>query len=176
MKLAKKPFIFPKKGFLIGFLLFLGIGFGIYALFPDTKSQEDQLTDLITRIEGGEELPSGELKDYCHLMAILRDSISPPCVCILDGINWDNPPKSPERLPDVWEFVENDPNNGHRPRYRHKTYTRIIIGFDLYDTNGDEKPHWHRENPNTRKGQEYLDKDCQVMYRKSKKSHIYTRK
>ena len=147
----RKSFNFPKIGVLIGFLLILGIGFGIYAVFPEPKSQEDQLRDLITRIEGGEDLPSGEWKDYCHLMAVLRDSISPKCVCVLDGINWNNPPKSPEKLPEVWELIVDERDQGFRPRYRNKLYPKIVIGFDQYDSQGREKPHWHRENPNKKK-------------------------
>ncbi len=171
----RKSFYFPKIGVLIGFLLILGIGFGIYAVFPETQSQEDQLTDLITRIESGEDLPSGEFKDYCHLMAVLRDSISPKCVCALDGINWDNPPKNPERLPEVWEEYRDQRDNGERRYFKHTLYPKIKIDFDAKDTNGNERPHWHRENPNPRKGQEYLDQDCNITFRKSKPSHIYVR-
>ncbi len=171
----QKPFIFPKISILIGFLLLLGIGFAIYAVFPEPKSQEDELTDLITRIESGEDLPNGEWKDYCHLMAVLRDSISPQCVCVLDGINWDNPPRSPERLPEVWELIVDERDQGNRFRFKHKTYTRIVIGFDATDSKGDERPHWHRENPNKKKGQEYLDQDCNPVRSKSNPSHIYVR-
>ena len=95
----KIPSFFSKIGIFIVFFVVWGIG--IYAVLPEPKSQEDQLTDLIVRIESGEDLPSGELRDYCHLMAVLRDSISPKCVCVLDGINWDNPPQNPEKLPET---------------------------------------------------------------------------
>jgi hypothetical protein len=175
-KQSKKSFDFSKKGLLIVFSLILGIGLATYALFPEPKSQEDELADLIRRLEGGEVLPSGEMVDYCRLMAILRDSISPSCVCVLDGINWDNPPRSPEKLTDEWEFIEDDPNKGFRPRYRHKFYPKIIIGFDIDDSNGNEKPHWHRENPNKQhKKVPYLDKDCNPIRRNSPQSHIYIR-
>lgn len=110
-------------------------------------------------------------------MSILRDSISPQCVCVLDGINWDNPPKSPEKLPDGWELIEDDKNNGNRFRFQHKIYTKIKIGFDAKDSNGNDKPHWHRENPNKRKKKlQYLDKDCNPLDRHKSETHIYTRK
>ena len=85
------------------------------------------LLELITKIENGEELPSGELKDYCHLMAVLRDSISPRCVCVLDGINWDNPPKSPEKLPDNWVEFKNLKDEGSRRYFKHKILTKSIF-------------------------------------------------
>jgi len=162
---------------LIGFFLILGIGFGIYAVFPEPKNDEDYLLELIDRIESGEELPSGEWKDYCHLMAVLRDSISPPCVCVLDGINWDNPPRSPEKLPEVWELFERAKNNGNRKFFRHKLYPKIVIGIDMKDSNGNKKPHWHRENPNSvSKKDLYLDKNCLPVKRGGEESHIYVRK
>ncbi len=172
----QKPFIFPKIGILIGFFVILGIGFAIYAVLPEPKSQEDQLTDLIARIEGGEELPSGEWKDYCHLMAVLRDSISPKCVCALDGINWDNPPRSPERLPEGWQEYKIPNNGGKRLFFRHKIYPKIKIDFDANDSQGNEKPHWHRKNPNGRSDRDlYIDQDCGIVAKNSKKSHIYVR-
>ncbi len=172
---SKKPFYFLKKRlFLIGFFVILGMGFGIYSVFPEPQSQEDQLTDLINRIESGEDLPSGEMRDYCHLMAVLRDSISPQCVCVLDGINWDNPPKNPEKLPKVWELIQDEPNNGNRLRFQDKTYTKIVVGFDATNSNGDERPHWHRENPNKKKGQEYLDQHCNTLYAVCIKIHTFT--
>ncbi len=175
-ELHKKPFNFSKKAFLIIFSVVLGIVFGIYAIFPEPKSQENQLTDLINRIEGDEKLPSGEMRDYCHLMAVLRDSISPACVCALDGINWDNPPRSPEKLPEVWELIPEDEYQSNRFRFQHKTYTKIRIGFDAKDKNGNDKPHWHRENPNKKdKKRQYLDKNCNPIKRSLPDSHIYIR-
>ncbi len=152
------------------------MGIGIYAVLPEPKNQEDQLTDLIARIESGEDLPSGEMRDYCHLMATLRDSISPQCVCLLDDINWDNPPRSPEKLPEVWEEFENPKNQGNRLSFRHKIYTKIKIEFDRYDSQGREKPHWHRENPNKKNQKdEYLDFDCNTIRRGAPNSHLYVR-
>lgn len=166
----------PQKPFFIVFVLILGIGFVLYSVFENSKNDEDYLVELITKIESGEELPSGELKDYCHLMAVLRDSISPRCVCVLDGINWDNPPKSPEKLPENWEEYRDSRDIGNRRYFKHKIYSKIKIDFDLYDSQGRERPHWHRENPNKRKGEEYLDQDCKPILRKSKPSHFYLRK
>ncbi len=145
-------------------------------MLENPKTDEDRLLDLINRIENGEDLPSGEMRDYCHLMAVLRDSISPKCVCALDGINWDNPPRSPEKLPEVWELIQYEPNNGNRLRFQHKIYTRIVVGFGATDSNGDKRPHWHRENPNKQqKNVQYLDKNCNPIKRGLPDSHIYVR-
>ncbi len=176
IELSKTPFIFPKIGFLIGFLLILGIGFGIYALFPEPKKDENYLLELITRIQGGEELPSGEWKDYCHLMAVLRDSISPQCVCILDGINWNNPPRSPEKLPEGWQEYKNSKDDGNRRFFKQKVYPKIKIDFDAEDSQGREKPHWHRQNPNYQSQKDqYLDRDCNIVRRYHPHSHLYVR-
>lgn len=110
-------------------------------------------------------------------MYVLRDSISPQCVCVLDGINWDNPPRSPEKLPENWEEFKNSKDEGKRRYFKHKIYTKIEIDFDLKDSQGREKPHWHRVNPNSRsKKDQYLDKNCNPLKKGNQETHIYTRK
>ncbi len=109
-------------------------------------------------------------------MAVLRDSISPPCVCALDEINWDNPPRNPEKLPEGWEEFFKSNNQGNRRFFRHKVYRNIRIDFDAKDKNGNDKPHWHRENSNEKdKKRQYLDKDCNPIKRGLPDSHIYIR-
>jgi hypothetical protein len=105
----------------------------------------------------------------------LRNEISPECVCILDGINWDNPPKSPEFLSEDWEFIHDDPSR-LRVRFRHKFYPKIVIGFDEKNSLRENRPHWHRENPDNLKEFPYLDKNGNPVRRGSPNSHIYTRK
>jgi len=178
-KSEKPPKVFSKFGkiiLLVSLVLMLGVGFLVFSLIEKPPTQEAYLLELIARIENGEELPAGEKRNYCHLMSILRDSISANCVCVLDGINWDNPPKNPDKLPEVWEEFKQPTTGGNRRFFRHKIYIKIVIGFDVNNSNGEVKPHWHRENPNAFKGQEYIDKDCQLTYKKAKKSHIYVRK
>jgi hypothetical protein len=177
LKKHKKPV--NKDNFrpiLFIFALILAFSAAIFYAAFETKSDEEYLAELSARLQAGEYLASGEMKDYCRLTYELRNEISPECVCILDGINWDNPPKSPDFLSEDWEFIEDEPGNGVRPRFKHKVYPKIVIGFDSFDSNGNEKPHWHRENPNPQRLKEYLDKNGKETARNSKNSHIYLRK
>jgi hypothetical protein len=125
-------------------------------------------------LQAGEYLASGEMKDYCRLTYELRNEISPECVCILDGINWDNPPKSSDFLSEDWELLYEEKSLSNRLKYRLKKYPKIIIGFDSKDRNGNENPHWHRENPNGKKFP-YLDKYGKPTARNTPHSHIYVK-
>jgi hypothetical protein len=107
---------------------------------------------------------------------MLRNEISPECVCVLDGINWDNPPKSPADLSQDWELIEDEKSVSNRFIFKHKDYPKIRIGFDEKDKNGKEKPHWHRENPDLKsKKYRYLDKDGNTVMRNTPNSHIYVK-
>jgi hypothetical protein len=177
LKKHKKPV--NKDNFrpiLFIFALILAFSAAIFYAAFETKSDEEYLAELSARLQEGEYLASGEMKDYCRLTYELRNEISPECVCILDGINWDNPPESPDFLSEDWEFIEDDPNK-FRKRFRHKQYRKIVIGFDVNDCRGENRPHWHRENSdNNFKDFPYLDKKGNPVRRGSPNSHIYTKK
>jgi hypothetical protein len=93
----------------------------------------------------------------------------------LDGINWDNPPKSPEFLSEEWELRTEEKSLSNRLVYRHKKYPKIKINFDAKDRNGNDNPHWHRENPENKKFP-YLDKNGKPAARNTPHSHIYVKK
>jgi hypothetical protein len=182
-RLEKPPTKSQNKGqgnFSLWFygLIFFAIITGAAVMMAQQQSDEEYLAELSSKVEAGEYLASGEMRDYCQLLATLRDSISSECVCILDGINWDNPPRNPALLPDVWQEYKAKEDQGNRRNFKHKLYPKIHIDFDLKDKNGNERPHWHRLNPNkgTDKKKQYLDKNCFPVSRHSPESHIYTRK
>jgi hypothetical protein len=164
----------PKKWAWLAVLLVLMVAGLIYEI-AEEPSNEEKLAELTQKLaqEGG--LPLGDYKDYCQLMAVLRDSIPTDCVCVLDGIDWNNPPKSPEELPDEWEEVTDPRNGSGRKEFAHKKYPKIIIGFDAKDQNGRDRPHWHRYHPYRSRKDYYLDIDCNSLNRGHKHSHIYVK-
>ena len=105
----------PWPGFIV--LILIGLAFA-YSL-SGGKSQKDYFDQLSDRKEAGEFLTSGEQKDYCELLFQFRDSVSTECVGVLDGINWDNPPKSPEDLGEDWEELPSRLPKRHR-NFRHR--------------------------------------------------------
>ncbi len=108
------------RSILLSFLLILLSGTAIFYAVFNVKSDEEYLAELSARLQAGEYLASGEMKDYCCLTFELRNEISPECVCLLDGINWDNPPKSPEFLSEEWEEYFVKENLIGRRFFRHK--------------------------------------------------------
>lgn len=136
------------------------------------KDEQTYLAELIARRESGEQLPKGEMHDYCHLLYVLKDSIPLECVCVLDGINWDKPPQNPEKLSGDWEEVS---TSEQKERTTTRTFKHRLYKFRInFDTRG--KAHWHRFNPNSvKKSDFYLDKDCKPILKGSKESHIFVR-
>ena len=115
------------------------------------------------------------------LLFLLRDSVSTECVGVLDGINWDNPPKSPEKLGEEWEEVTKPGIPGLTRTFRHRKY-RLLINFDKGNPSAPQKAdkyrdHWHRLNPNkTGKQNYYLDSQGKPAGKGTKPSHIFPRK
>lgn len=136
-----------EKHFSLFLLIFVCIA-SIYAYYAlADKDEQTYLAELIARRESGEQLPKGEMHDYCHLLYVLKDSIPLECVCVLDGINWDKPPQTPEKLNGDWEEVTSERPDRHL-FFKHRVYQKIKIRYDFELENGREG-HWHRYNPNS---------------------------
>ncbi len=161
-------------GFIL--LLFL-VGLGIFALLPQ-QNDEQYLKYLIDKLTNQGSLPAGEMKDYCHLNYVLNQKMTLECACLLDQINWDNPPL-PEELPKEWEEIGTGSPTGRL--FKHKIYG-FEIRFDYGNPNLNPKAdgyhdHWHRENPlATNQNDRYLTKNCQVVRKGHTQSHIPLRK
>jgi len=175
----------PKKNNYFPFgLVFLIIAIFVAILY-NSNSDEEYLAKLIIKIETKQELSEQEMFDYCHFLYVLRDSISSECVCILDGIDWENPPKNPDFLSEDWKEI----THPHQALYSntrvfvHKKYNKIRISFDKakivnQKTKAYEaKDHWHRFNPNSQKIKYdyYLDFRGANVGKGSDKSHILTK-
>ena len=170
----------PKFNFKVLFIVLIIIGLaGIY-LWPEGKSREEYFQELQNRKEAGDYLTSGEKTDFCELLFLLRDSVSVECVNILDGINWDNPPKSPEGLSEDWEELPSRKPREHR-EFKHRKYG-FRIRFDIGQPNASKKAHksrnhWHRYNPNSVSDHDmYLDKFGNIIRKNHGDSHIQIRK
>ncbi len=172
-----------EKHFSLFLLIFVCIA-SIYAYYAlADKDEQTYLAELIARRESGEQLPKGEMHDYCHLLYVLKDSVPLECVCVLDGINWDKPPQNPEKLNGDWEDVTN-PNDINRQRFKNKRYPKVEIYFDKAiesEYKGKNaairQNHWHRVNPNSKNDKDrYLDIDCNAIHKNNPKSHIFPKK
>ena len=170
----------PKFNFKVAFIVLIITGLIVVYFLPKGKSREEYFQELQNRKEAGDYLTSGEKTDFCELLFLLRDSVSTECVSILDGINWDNPPKSPEFLSEDWEELPTGDSKRSR-KFKHKKYG-IEFVFDTADETAGKKAaksrgHYHRFNPNSKnKTDYYLDENGLPCSKGSKSSHIYTRK
>lgn len=148
-------------------------------------SDEETLQVLDTKYREGKELSENEFKTYCDLLEKIWKKHLPACYCKdgidnqTPGIDWTNPPKSPEDLGEDWEIFIHPKIlvEINRKEYVHKK-TKEMIGFDPDRTlNGVVVPkHWHRYNPKSvGKNDEYLDLCGKVVARNRKNSHIKIR-
>jgi RHS repeat-associated protein len=109
----------------------------------------------------------------------MPQSPTAPFDLISGGINWANPPASPDDLSSDWEEVTHPKNNnGENREFRNKD-TGEVIRFDKGDPSkgGFQKnDHWHRLNPawNRKMGNKgrYLDRYGNPCDRNSPESHI----
>ena len=178
----KPPGKAPAK-VLIGVAFLSVLAFFAAVYLPDGKNDAEYLDELIERKEKGEILPSGEEKDFCILMASLRDSILLDCMPVLEGINWERPPKSPEALGPDWVEITSDKQDEDATtrKFQHLVYKKLIIYFDKGDPSDNgfaAQDHWHRQNPNATHKVKYarLDKHGKPVHRKSGSSHLIVRK
>ncbi len=71
-------------------------------------SDEEKLQVLDTKYREGKELTENEFKKYCELLEKIWKKHLPDCYCKdgienpTPGIDWTNPPKSPEDLNSDW--------------------------------------------------------------------------
>jgi len=92
------------------------------------------------------------------------------------GIDWNNPPCLPKELSSQWKETTHPAKieNTNDKEFTN-TITQEVIEFHPRNTQGENKPHWHRKNPSvTNRHDYYLDKDGNPVGKNSKDSHIYT--
>ncbi|MBL7897287.1 MAG: hypothetical protein JNJ99_02045 [Crocinitomicaceae bacterium] len=90
------------------------------------------------------------------------------------GIDWTNPPRSPEELGEDW-VLEKSYKNGEYNHYKNQK-TGEKLRWDL-EPDHPAGGHWHRPNPNYQKWMKdsnyYLDRYGKAVDRGSIESHIY---
>ncbi len=95
---------------------------------------------------------------------------------IKSAIDWDNPPCSPKELSSEWEDITDPRKKANTTDRTYKnSRTGEEIEFHPYNSVQAEDPHWHRLNQlwTNKKNDYYLDKDGNVVGKRTKKSHIY---
>ncbi|MBK8397725.1 MAG: hypothetical protein IPL26_21130 [Leptospiraceae bacterium] len=149
----------------------------------DRVSDEEKLQVLDSKYRDGKALTENEFKTYCELLEKIWKKHLPACYCKdgienpTPGIDWTNPPKSPEDLGSAW-IDATDPRmkeNSSRRRFQN-LITKEVVAFDIGvpdKTGYKEENHWHRENPNTKnKNDAYLDECGKPVARGNDESHI----
>lgn len=180
---------FSKKRLIgLGFFLLI-FGFVSYFwMFDPNQSTEQSETYLLTldnKYKSGQKLSNQEWMDYCILLQKIWRQHRTDCFCSevknpTHGIDWTNPPDSPEKLSSDWELIQY-PNVGQNKKRMdfHNVHTGEKIAFDsesTKDPNQIKQPHWHRYNPNsTSTSDYYLDMCGKPIHKSHKNSHIYIR-
>jgi hypothetical protein len=148
-------------------------------------SDEEKLQVLDTKYRGGKELTESEFKKYCELLEKIWKKHLPACYCKdgienqTSGIDWTNPPKSPEDLSSDWTETTH-------PRQKKNSNTRTFvnirtkqrIAFDkgekgLEGHRGED--HWHRFNSEKDEKDKldfYLDECGKPVDKWSRSAHI----
>jgi hypothetical protein len=175
------------KGRIFSFVVIgvIIIGIVILTILNSLNQEEERLQILDAKYRNGQELSESEFKTYCELLEKIWKMHLPVCYCKdgiekpTPGIEWTNPPKSPEDLGEDWEILVNPKVliEINRKDYVHKK-TKEMIGFDRERiVNGVVIPkHWHRYNPKAiGKNDDYLDMCGKVVARNRRNSHIKIR-
>ncbi len=121
---------------------------------------------------------SRKRKDKKVLQNVFTNSAGNPESELIEasGIDWNNPPCSPKELSSQWKETTHPAKieNTNDKEFTN-TITQEVIEFHPRNTQGENKPHWHRKNPSvTNRHDYYLDKDGNPVGKNSKDSHIYT--
>lgn len=180
----------PIKGILItGIILLFFISISAFFILnydPSNPNAEKDLTALHERYKKGEKLDEKEFALYCLLLEKIWKQHLLSCYCpdgVFNptiGIDWTNPPNSPEKLGREWEEVTNEKakENGNSRLFVNKV-SKEKISFDKGIPN---EPgfrgidHWHRHNLDQSNDLTYyLDQCGKPVKRKSKESHIIIR-
>ncbi|MBP7283444.1 MAG: hypothetical protein KBA66_17805 [Leptospiraceae bacterium] len=134
----------------------------------------------------GEKLDKKEFALYCLLLEKVWKMHLLSCYCpdgVINptpGIDWSNPPSSPEKLGSEWVEVttEKAKENGNSRVFVHKV-TKEKISFDKgipSEPGFRGIDHWHRHNSDqSDESGYYLDQCGKLVRRKSKESHIIIR-
>jgi hypothetical protein len=151
----------PKDKILIsGFILLTLLAISIFILLnydPSNPNAEKDLTVLHERYTKGEKLDKKEFALYCLLLEKVWKRHLLSCYCpdgVINptkGIDWTNPPDSPEKLGSDWiEVTEPEKVYNIESRIFMNRVSGERVSFDK-KTPGKEgflgKDHWHRFNP-----------------------------
>ncbi len=176
------------NSFLIGIIVLIVISISILTILnydPSNPNAEKDLTLLHERYTKGEKLDKKEFALYCMLLEKVWKKHLLACYCpngvVNDtpGIDWTNPPDSPEKLGSDWIEVTNEnakEKSLRREFQNRKTKEKIVfdIGFGLNDYT--QENHWHRYNSDSQTDRDrYLDMCGEKVGKTSPKSHIKIR-
>jgi|JI10StandDraft_1071094.scaffolds.fasta_scaffold67282_5 hypothetical protein len=179
----------PKqKSFILGLIIFIIISISILILLnydPSNPNAEKDLTELHERYTKGEKLDKKDFALYCLLLEKVWKKHLLSCYCPdgvinpTNGIDWTNPPDSPEKLGSEWmEITDGRAKEKSLRREFVNRNTKEKIGYDIGF--GLEKyiqeNHWHRYNPDSESERDrYLDMCGEKVGKSSPKSHIKIR-
>ncbi|MBK8395837.1 MAG: hypothetical protein IPL26_11445 [Leptospiraceae bacterium] len=178
-----------KRIFISGIILFIIIAISIFILLnydPSNPNAEKDLTLLHARYKKGEKLDKKEFALYCLLLEKVWKMHLLSCYCpdgVINptkGIDWTNPPNSPEKLGSEWvEVTEPEKVKNTDSRIFMNRVSKERISFDRKTPGKDGfsgKDHWHRFNPLPIEGKNkmdyYLDECGKPVKKGSSKSHI----
>jgi hypothetical protein len=151
---------------------------------PGNPNAEKDLTALHERYTKGEKLDKKEFAPYCLLLEKVWKRHLLSCYCPdgvinpTNGIDWTNPPNSPEKLGNEWMEVTNEKvrSKSKRRDFIHKlTDEKIVFEFGMTFKDGNkQEDHWHRYNPLSKNDKDlYLDKCGKPVGKSDKDSHIW---
>ncbi len=176
----------PKSMFLFFLTIGISVLFSLFVFYdPNSAEAEKILQDLDIAYKIGKKLTDKEFEQYCFLMRKIRKTKLADCVCkegidnSTPGIDWLNPPKSPDFLDSDWVEITHPRARqfSNTRKFIHKK-TKEMISFDKGiegETGEREYNHWHRFNPNTTGDHDlYLNLCGKPTAKKKPDSHIGT--
>ncbi len=174
------------KHILFGLIVFIITSISIIILLnydPSNPNAEKDLTVLHERYTKGEKLDKKDFALYCLLLEKVWKKHLLSCYCpdgVINptpGIDWTNPPDSPEKLGSEWMEVtepEKVGNTDSKIFVNRVSGERIAFDKKTYGKEGfSGKDHWHRFNiEGKNKMDYYLDECGKPVNKGSSKSHI----
>ena len=176
-----------KRIFISGIILFIIIAISIFILLnydPSNPNTEKDLTLLHARYKKGEKLDKKEFALYCLLLEKVWKMHLLSCYCpdgVINptlGIDWSNPPDSPDSLGTDWIDVTHPiaKEKSNRLIFRNiNTGEEIAFEIGRMKKDGSRLPdHWHRPNSKSVDDSDYYLDECGKPIRKSHEdSHIW---